>query len=90
MQNWNFLGRGGGAKQKTFRGVSMDIFWNCTLIKTATCIYNVMLHRINLGGAHATRYMQRSLQLKHPHHATQITLSRAPVNNSNQARIQGW
>ncbi|KAL9988638.1 hypothetical protein ACROYT_G003104 [Oculina patagonica] len=33
--------------------------------------------RINLGGAHATWYMQRLLQLKHPHHATQITLSRA-------------
>ena len=24
-------GRGGGARQKTFRGGSMDIFWNCTL-----------------------------------------------------------
>ena len=24
---------GGGAKQKTFRGGSMDIFWNCTLVK---------------------------------------------------------
>ena len=23
---------GGGAKQKTFRGGSMDIFWNCTLV----------------------------------------------------------
>ena len=23
--------RGGGAKQKTFRGGSMDIFWNCTI-----------------------------------------------------------
>lgn len=33
--------------------------------------------RINLGGALATWYMQRLLQLKHPHHATQITLSRA-------------
>ena len=22
----------GGAKQKTFRGESMDIFWNCTLL----------------------------------------------------------
>ena len=30
--NWNFLGGGGGgAKQKTFHGGSMDIFWNCTL-----------------------------------------------------------
>ena len=29
--NWNFLG-GGGCKTKTFRGGSMDIFWNCTLI----------------------------------------------------------
>ena len=26
-------GRGGGAKQKTFRGGSMDIFWNCTLLQ---------------------------------------------------------
>ncbi|XP_068688119.1 actin-related protein 5-like [Montipora foliosa] len=33
--------------------------------------------RINLGGSHATWYMQRLLQLKHPHHAAQITLSRA-------------
>ncbi|XP_015765936.1 PREDICTED: actin-related protein 5-like [Acropora digitifera] len=33
--------------------------------------------RINLGGAHATWYMQRLLQLKHPHHTQQITLSRA-------------
>ncbi|XP_067058147.1 actin-related protein 5-like [Acropora muricata] len=33
--------------------------------------------RINLGGAHATWYMQRLLQLKHPHHNQQITLSRA-------------
>jgi len=33
--------------------------------------------RINLGGAHATWYMQRLLQLKHPHLATQITLTRA-------------
>ncbi|KAJ7377830.1 Actin- protein 5, partial [Desmophyllum pertusum] len=33
--------------------------------------------RINLGGAHATWYMQRLLQLKHPHHSTQITPSRA-------------
>ena len=23
---------GGGAKQKTFHGGSMDIFWNCTLV----------------------------------------------------------
>ena len=31
--NWNFLGEGGGGgcKTKTFRGGSMDIFWNCTL-----------------------------------------------------------
>ena len=29
--NRNFLG-GGGAKQKTFRGGSMDVFWNCTLV----------------------------------------------------------
>jgi len=29
--NWNFLGEGGDAKQKTFRGGSMDIFWNYTL-----------------------------------------------------------
>ena len=29
--NWNF-GRGGGGKQKTFCGGSMDSFWNCTLI----------------------------------------------------------
>ena len=43
---------------------------------------NVLSHRINLGGAHATWYMQRLLQLKHPHHATQITLSRAQVNVS--------
>ena len=28
--NWNFLG-GGGAKQKTFCGGSMDIFWNCKM-----------------------------------------------------------
>ena len=26
-----FPGGTGGAKQKTFRGGSMDIFWNCTL-----------------------------------------------------------
>ena len=25
-------GRGGSAKQKTFCGGSMDIFWNCTLV----------------------------------------------------------
>ena len=34
--NWNFLGGGlarGDAKQKTFHGGSMDIFWNCTIIK---------------------------------------------------------
>ena len=33
--NWNFLGEGGGgegAKEKTFHGGSMDIFWNCTII----------------------------------------------------------
>ena len=24
----------GGAKQKTFRGGSMDIFWNCTIMET--------------------------------------------------------
>ena len=29
--NWNFPGGCGGAKQKTFRGGSMDIFWNYTL-----------------------------------------------------------
>ena len=31
--NWNFLGegRGEGAKQKTFHGGSMDIFWNCII-----------------------------------------------------------
>ena len=28
--NWNFLGRG-GAKQITFHGGSMDIFWNYTM-----------------------------------------------------------
>ncbi|CAH3195744.1 unnamed protein product, partial [Porites evermanni] len=33
--------------------------------------------RINLGGSHATWFMQRLLQLKYPHHATQITLTRA-------------
>ena len=33
--NWNFLGGGGGAKQKTFRGGSIDIFWNCTLCNLA-------------------------------------------------------
>ena len=27
-------GRGGGAKQKTFRGGSIDIFWNCTLFNS--------------------------------------------------------
>ena len=26
-----FLGARGVAKQKTFRGGSMDIFWNCTM-----------------------------------------------------------
>ena len=26
-----FPGGKGGAKQKTFRGGSMDIFWNCTI-----------------------------------------------------------
>ena len=26
-----FPGGRGGAKQKTFRGGSMDIFWNCTI-----------------------------------------------------------
>ena len=25
-------GGGGGAKQKTFHGESMDIFWNCTML----------------------------------------------------------
>ena len=30
--NWNLLGGGGGAKEKTFRRGSMDIFWNCTLL----------------------------------------------------------
>ena len=30
--NWNFLGEvGGGTKQNTFHGGSMDNFWNCTL-----------------------------------------------------------
>ena len=28
-----FPGGTGGAKQKTFRGGSMDIFWNCTVQK---------------------------------------------------------
>ena len=28
-----FPGGTGGAKQKTFRGGSMDIFWNCTINK---------------------------------------------------------
>ena len=33
--NWSFLGGGGGdAKQKTFRGGSMDIFWNNTIFLT--------------------------------------------------------
>ena len=27
-----FPGGRGGAKQKTFRGGSMDIFWNCTFL----------------------------------------------------------
>ena len=35
--NWNFLG-GGGAKQKTFPGGNMDIFWNCTFaVKRNKC-----------------------------------------------------
>ena len=29
--NCNFMGGGGGAKQKTFHWGSMDIFWNCTI-----------------------------------------------------------
>ena len=29
--NRNFLGGKGDAKQKTFHGGSMDIFWNCTI-----------------------------------------------------------
>ena len=29
--NWNFLSGGGGAKQKTFSGGSMEIFWSCIL-----------------------------------------------------------
>ena len=29
--NWNFLGGGGDAKQKTFCGGSMDIFCKCTI-----------------------------------------------------------
>ena len=43
-----FPGGGGGgvsAKQKTFRGESMDIFWNCTifccmLVKTSAQIFD--------------------------------------------------
>ena len=30
-----FPGGGGGAKQKTFGGGSMDIFWNCTMPLTS-------------------------------------------------------
>ena len=30
--NLNFLGGGGDAKQITSHGVSMDIFWNCTIL----------------------------------------------------------
>ena len=31
--NWNFLGGGGGAKQKFFHGGSMGGVWNCTMPK---------------------------------------------------------
>ena len=39
-------------------------------------------YRINLGGSRATWFMQRLLQLKYPHHATQITLTRAQVSRT--------
>ena len=32
--NQNFLGGGGMQNKKTFRGRSMDIFWNCTTPKS--------------------------------------------------------
>ena len=35
-------GNQGGAKQKTFKGGSMDIFWNCTLIITITKFSNLI------------------------------------------------
>ena len=35
--NWTFLG-GGGAKQKTIRGGSMDSFWNC-IIETRDLLF---------------------------------------------------
>ena len=33
-------GRGRGAKQKTFHGVGMDIFWNCTMLHEVVHTYS--------------------------------------------------
>ena len=36
-------GGGGGAKQKTFRGGNMDIFWNCTFRLSLSAVQEVMV-----------------------------------------------
>ena len=41
-----FPGGMGGAKQKTFHGGSMDIFWNCTLHLHTQVKHNLILREI--------------------------------------------
>ena len=44
--NWKFLG-GGGAKEKTFRGGSMDIVWNSIMhLLTKFALYNLLMHSL--------------------------------------------
>ena len=38
-----FPGGTGDAKQKTFRGGSMDIFWNCRLVKIEARRKNLLI-----------------------------------------------
>ena len=43
-------GGGGGARQKTFRGGSMDIFWNCTLLLFSAPHQDMFFGNFHLNG----------------------------------------